>query len=62
MVNGVSLGTCLGDLYSVNWMENLDNQTNDIIKIANGETLELQYEAVKTKTTLSHVMQYGDLE
>lgn len=41
MVNGVSLGTCLGDLYSVNWMENLDNQTNDFIKIANEETLEM---------------------
>ena len=25
VVNKVQLGTCLGDLYSVNWIENLDN-------------------------------------
>lgn len=24
IVNGTDLGVCLGDLFSVNWMENLD--------------------------------------
>jgi len=26
LVNGVYIGTCLGDLYSVNWMEDSDAQ------------------------------------
>jgi legumain len=47
--------TYLGDLYSVNWMENTDAE--DITK----ESLFKQFEATKKKTNLSHVMQYGDL-
>jgi len=52
-VDGKSLGSCLGDLYSINWMENADQVGKD-------ETLEAQYTLVKKLTNLSHVMQYGD--
>jgi len=54
-VQGKSLGTCLGDLFSVNWLENTD--ATDTSK----QTLEQQYNVVKTLTAQSHVMQYGDL-
>jgi len=54
MVNGKSIGSCLGDLYSINWMENADAQGPT-------ETLQAQFTEVRTKTTQSHVMQYGDL-
>ncbi|XP_058222083.1 vacuolar-processing enzyme-like [Rhododendron vialii] len=53
--------TCLGDLYSVAWMEDCD------IHNLRTETLLQQYELVKTRTANdnsaygSHVMQYGDL-
>ena len=47
--------TCLGDLYSVNWMQNSDVADLHI------ETLQRQYEIVKSETNESHVMQYGDL-
>ncbi len=54
-VNGKSIGSCLGDLYSVSWMENTD---------ASGatETLEQQFTTVKNLTNKSHVMQYGELD
>ncbi|XP_071685915.1 vacuolar-processing enzyme beta-isozyme-like [Rutidosis leptorrhynchoides] len=51
--------TCLGDLYSVSWLE--DSDAEDL----NTETLEQQYLKVKTRTLNnntyegSHVMQYG---
>jgi legumain len=45
----------LGDLYSVNWME--DSDVEDI----NTETLFKQFGLVRARTNLSHVMQYGDL-
>jgi len=45
----------LGDLYSVNWME--DSDVEDI----NSETLFKQFGLVRDRTNLSHVMQYGDL-
>nr|KAJ0200090.1 hypothetical protein LSAT_V11C600332910 [Lactuca sativa] len=51
---------CLGDLFSVSWMEDSDSQD------LNTETLEQQYLKVKTRTLNSnysdkgsHVMQYG---
>jgi len=47
--------TYLGDLYSVNWME--DSDAEDITK----ETLFKQFQITQQKTTESHVMQYGDL-
>uniref|UniRef100_I1JTV1 Legumain prodomain domain-containing protein n=1 Tax=Glycine max TaxID=3847 RepID=I1JTV1_SOYBN len=53
--------TCLGDLYSVAWMEDSD------IHNLQTETLHQQYELVKQRTMNgnsiygSHVMQYGDI-
>ncbi|KAB2623073.1 vacuolar-processing enzyme-like [Pyrus ussuriensis x Pyrus communis] len=47
--------TCLGDLYSISWMEDCD--ISDLHK----ETLENQYQRVRRRTTNSHVMQYGDM-
>ncbi|GLT25538.1 hypothetical protein SLA2020_006600 [Shorea laevis] len=53
--------TCLGDLYSVAWMEDSD------IHNLRTETLHQQYELVKRRTANgnsafgSHVMQYGDV-
>jgi legumain len=54
MVNGKAINSCLGDLYSINWMENAD-------QVGPTETLQAQYIEVKAATTQSHVMQYGDL-
>jgi legumain len=54
MVNGKSLNSCLGDLYSVKWME--DSDTN----IASGETLAAQFTRVQQETNKSHVQQFGD--
>ncbi|KAJ4846549.1 hypothetical protein Tsubulata_013552 [Turnera subulata] len=52
--------TCLGDLYSVAWME--DSESHNLKK----ETVEQQYKAVKARTSNyalytagSHVMEYG---
>ncbi|KAK7395750.1 hypothetical protein VNO78_16317 [Psophocarpus tetragonolobus] len=45
---------CLGDLYSISWLE--DSDQNDRTK----ETLQQQYEIVRQRTTGSAVMQYGD--
>jgi legumain len=54
--------TCLGDLYSVAWMEDTEKEN------LRRETLEDQYVIVKSRTsnhntyrTGSHVMQYGDI-
>uniref|UniRef100_A0A7N0TMG9 Legumain prodomain domain-containing protein n=1 Tax=Kalanchoe fedtschenkoi TaxID=63787 RepID=A0A7N0TMG9_KALFE len=53
--------TCLGDLYSVAWMEDSD------VHNLRAETLHQQYELVKARTANdnyvygSHVMQYGDI-
>eukprot|EP00249_Psilotum_nudum_P021336 c28073_g4_i1 orf=1-1014(-) len=54
--------TCLGDLYSVSWMEDSD------VHNLKQETLKDQYKTVKIRTsnlntyiTGSHVMQYGDV-
>ena len=55
MVNGKHIGSCLGDLYSVNWMEDADKAN------MNTETLLDQYNTVKTETSKSHVLQFGDL-
>lgn len=54
--------TCLGDLYSIAWMEDCD------IHNLRTETLRQQYQLVKKRTASensfygSHVMQYGDLK
>lgn len=54
VVNGVHIGSCLGDLYSIIWMENSDESQ------VCTETISEQFDVVKTKTTKSHVMEYGD--
>lgn len=46
--------TYLGDLYSVNWMEDSDTANMNV------EALITQFLAVQKKTNLSHVMEYGD--
>ncbi|KJE91534.1 asparaginyl endopeptidase [Capsaspora owczarzaki ATCC 30864] len=48
--------TYLGDLYSVNWMENTDIAAN-----LQSESLQDQFLAVQQLTNLSHVMEYGQL-
>ena len=53
VVNGKHVGSCLGDLYSVTWMEDSDALDPSI------ETLAEQFTTVKTLTSLSHVMEYG---
>jgi len=55
MVNGKSIGSCLGDLFSVAWMEESD------VTDLTGETLDAQFKKIKTRTTKSAVMQWGDL-
>ena len=52
-VDGVDIGSCLGDLFSVNWMEDSD-------AMGPKESLETQFTTVRNQTTLSHVMQYGN--
>eukprot|EP01059_Diplonema_ambulator_P035907 TRINITY_DN867_c2_g1_i1.p1 TRINITY_DN867_c2_g1~~TRINITY_DN867_c2_g1_i1.p1 ORF type:complete len:423 (+),score=84.77 TRINITY_DN867_c2_g1_i1:93-1361(+) len=54
VISGQEMGTCLGDLYSVNWMENADSTELDY------ETLEKQFKVVRNLTTKSHVQQFGD--
>jgi len=56
-VNGVEINSCLGDLYSINWMEDADNQSPSMI-----ESLEGQFEVVKNETEQSHVCQWGELD
>ncbi|KAK6267828.1 hypothetical protein QUC31_011988 [Theobroma cacao] len=53
--------TCLGDLFSISWME--DSDIHDL----RNETLEQQYQVVRRRTAVdnlvvsSHVMQYGNM-
>jgi len=54
-VNGVGVGSCLGDLFSVNWMEDADRANMAT------ETLQDQYETVAKETTKSSVLQWGQL-
>merc|ERR1711988_1995954 len=53
-VNGKSINSCLGDLFSVSWMEDAD--AVDTTK----ESLEENFQTVRTATTRSEVMQWGD--
>jgi len=52
-INGTNINTCLGDLFSVNWLENAES-----IDIEQ-ETLEVQFSKVQKLTNESHVMRYG---
>ncbi|KAG8182723.1 hypothetical protein JTE90_026174 [Oedothorax gibbosus] len=47
--------TYLGDLYSVNWMEDSDKE------VLTKETLQTQFQIVKKETTDSHVQEFGDM-
>eukprot|EP01063_Lacrimia_lanifica_P027612 TRINITY_DN389_c0_g1_i11.p2 TRINITY_DN389_c0_g1~~TRINITY_DN389_c0_g1_i11.p2 ORF type:complete len:426 (+),score=232.13 TRINITY_DN389_c0_g1_i11:64-1341(+) len=53
VVGKKNIGTCLGDLFSVNWME--DDDVTDL----SAETLQAQFNKVKKLTTKSHVLQWG---
>jgi len=53
MVNGKAIRSCLGDEYSVAWMEDTDNK-------GTAQSLQTQYTTIKATTKMSHVMQYGD--
>merc|ERR1739848_407846 len=55
-VNGQNLNSCLGDLFSVSWME--DSESRDVTK----ESLEVQFSTVALRTNRSQVMQWGDLK
>ncbi len=54
VVGGINIGSCLGDLFSCNWMENADAADFETYTI--GE----QVDEVKIKTDMSEVCQYGD--
>lgn len=56
VVDGVSIGSCLGDEFSVNWMEDSDS-ANPFL-----ETLDEQFEIVKSKTLGSPVQKFGDFD
>lgn len=56
VVDGTYIGSCLGDLFSVNWME--DTEAHSI----SSETLEQQYETVLTKTDQSPVCKFGNFD
>jgi legumain len=53
-VKGKHLGVCLGDEFSVRWME--DTDAADETK----ETLSEQFSSVQSAVTKSHVQKYGD--
>jgi len=53
VVNGKHINSCLGDLFSVNWME------NDDVSDKSKETLQQQFDTVKKETDKSHVMNFG---
>lgn len=56
-VDGKKIGSCLGDLYSVNWMEN-----SDLASSMAAETLEAQFKVVKKETNKSHCEEFGDVQ
>jgi len=55
IVNGKNINSCLGDLFSVNWME--DAEAVD----TTSESLDTAFKTIMTKTTKSDVMQWGDV-
>lgn len=54
VVNGKELNSCLGDLYSITWME--DSDANK----ACSETIATQFEHVLKRVTKSHPLKFGD--
>lgn len=55
VIQGKHIGSCLGDLFSVSFIEDID--VSDVTT----ETLDVQFAKVKKLTTLSVVMQWGDV-
>jgi len=53
VVQGVHIGSCLADEFSAAWMEDTDAAN------VSSETLEQQYETVKSNTTQSPVQKFG---
>lgn len=53
MVDGKDIGSCLGDEFSVRWME--DTEAADV----KSETVGQQFTKIQSAVTKSHVMQYG---
>jgi len=54
VIGGKHIGSCLGDLFSVNFVEDTEKGNYD-------QTLANQFETIQTLTSKSHVMQWGDL-
>lgn len=54
VVSGKHIGSCLGDLFSVNFLEDTDKGNYD-------QTLNQQFDTIKRLTNKSHVMQWGDM-
>ncbi|XP_050527225.1 legumain-like [Daktulosphaira vitifoliae] len=50
--------TCLGDLFNVKWMENLDQTIFDVS--TKSKTILRDFEEIRTNVTNSNVMVYGD--
>lgn len=57
VVNGKNIGSCLGDLYSVVWMEDTDQKTTFAEETC--ETLQDQFDVVLKKVTKSHPGEWG---
>ena len=57
-VNGTSIGSCLGDEYSVRFMEDIDARPGEALK---DYSMQEQYEYLVKAVLGSHVQQYGDL-
>jgi legumain len=53
-INGKHVGSCLGDEYSINWMEDSD------VADMKTTTLDQQFRTVKEATKMSQVMAWGD--
>ena len=54
-VLGKTMGVCLGDEFSVTWMEDTDAAQRS------KESLDQQYNEVKNRVTKSHVQHFGDM-
>ena len=55
VVKGKNIGSCLGDEFSISWMEDADKG------MAKTETLEDQFNYLVKQVSMSHVMRYGDV-
>ena len=58
IVNGVNLGTCLADEFSIRFMEDIEFRAGDKLK---EYTMQEQFDYLYEAVIGSHVQQYGDL-